>query len=529
MRFGVSKQPARDNSRWMGVVLLVVLALTACDDNSDSFGGNQRPRADNPVVEGPVTGGGGEDCCKLVVVPDVLEIDFRDRGYTPGTPFYAGLSFDEAELGYLEKEYFISGTAKSYVPSNELTEDGVWSVQAADAAGYVSRIVVLRPENDAEFNGSVVVEWFNVTGGVDASPDLIYTHTELMREGYAWIGVSAQFVGVEGGGAFNMSLKAADPERYSRLSHPGDSFAYDIFSQAAQAVRHPVGIDPLEGLKVERMIGIGQSQSAGYLTTYINAVHPTIELFDGFVIHSRGDNGAPLSQAPQVEVPVPAPTLTRTDLPEPVIGLQAEGDLFLLGSVVARQPDSKFYRLWETAGTAHSDAYTTIKGRFDRGNDPKVADVIETLDASPPLLQCGSPINDGPTHWVARAAVAAIDKWILTGEAAPEAQRLSLNADQTAFVRDELGNAIGGIRTPYVDAPVATLTGEKQTGSSFCFLFGTTKLFDDARLAILYPTQQAYIDAIDKATDAAVTAGFTVPVDAQLIKTRARTSGLGGP
>jgi hypothetical protein len=525
----MNEKRTRGNSGLIGIALMLLLPIAACDDNSDNNSGSRKPQADNPVVEGPITGGGGDDCCKLVVVPGELEVDFRDRGYTPGTPFYAGLTFDEAELGYRETEYFISGTAKSYLPTDELTEDGIWHVQAADAADYVSRIVVLRPENDADFNGSVVVEWFNVTGGVDASPDLVYIHTELMREGYAWVGVSAQFVGVEGGGSFEMPLKLADPERYSGLSHPGDSFAYDIFSQAAQAVRHPVGIDPLEGLKVERMIGIGQSQSAGRLTTYINAIHPTIELFDGFVIHSRGDAAAPLSQAPQVEASVPHPTLTRNDLAEPVIGLQAEGDLFLLGSVVARQPDSAFYRLWETAGTAHSDAYTTIKGRFDRGDDPTVADVIATVDASPPLLKCNSPINDGPTHWIARAAIAAIDRWIRTGEAAPEAQRLSLNEDQTDFVRDEFGNATGGIRTPYVDAPVATLTGEKQTGTSYCFLFGTTELFDDARLAMLYPTKQAYIDAIDEATDAAVTAGFLVPVDADLIKSRARTSGLGGP
>jgi hypothetical protein len=341
------------------------------------------------------------------------------------------------------------------------------------------------------------------------------------------VGVSAQSVGIEGGGSFDAPLKVIDPSRYGGLSHPGDSFAYDIFSQAAQAVRNPAGIDPLEGLRVERMIGMGQSQSARYLATYVNAIHPTIELFDGFLIHSRGAGAGAISQAPQEDVPTPSPTFIRTDLAEPVIGLQTEGDLFVLGSVAMRQDDAPFYRLWELGGAAHSDAYTVIKGPLDRGDDPAVADVIETAAASPPFIICDTPINDGPAHWVVKAAIAALDRWIRTGEAAPPAPLLSLNGDGTAFARDRFGNAIGGVRTPYLDAPVATLTGKEQTGSSFCRLFGTTALFDQATLSELYPTRQAYLDAIDRATDAAVSAGFLVPADGDLIRQRARSAGIG--
>src|SRR5262249_48794618 len=84
--------------------------------------------------------------------------------------------------------------------------------------------------NPARFNGTVVVEWLNVSGGVDAAPDWLYIHDELIREGFAWVGVSAQALGVA-------ADEAADPARYAALSHPGDSYSYDIFSQAGQAVR----------------------------------------------------------------------------------------------------------------------------------------------------------------------------------------------------------------------------------------------------------------------------------------------------
>jgi hypothetical protein len=509
-------------------LLALLLTVTACSDSDGfdfDFPDSSKPQADNPQVEGPVTGGGGDDCCKVVI--GALVIDLTDLlNYTPGTPFYAGLYFDEAELGYRKTEYFISGTATSYVASDALGEDGEWSVQPADTAAYKSRLVVLRPDNAADFNGTVVVEWFNVSGGTDASPDLVQMHTELMRKGYVWVGVSAQSVGVEGGGGIggiDVSLKTIDPTRYGSLDHPGDSFSYDIYSQAAQAVRNPKGIDPLDGLTVERMIGIGESQSAGRMATYVNAVHPTIELFDGFLIHSRGSRSAALSQAPQGEVNTPQPTFIRTDFPEPVLNVEMEGDVFGLGAAAVPQPDADNFRLWEVAGNAHYDAYGVVKGPHDRGNDPSVAKVIETTSGdSAGIIQCALPINDGPGHWVLKAAIAALDNWIRTGESAPSAEPLLRNVAGTELQRDEFGNALGGVRTPYVDAPVATFSGGGQTGSSFCFLFGTTALFDEATLSMLYPTREAYIDAIDTTTDSAVEQGFVLPEDAELIKTQAR-------
>jgi Alpha/beta hydrolase domain len=506
--------------------LLFVVVINGCSDGNDNSPTVLKPQAVNPTVQGPISGGGAADCCVINFGP--LAIDLRTQGYVPGTPFYAGLNFDEAEVGYLENEYFFSGTAISYMATDELHSDGVWSLQEADTAEYTSRIVVLRPINDADFNGTVVVEWFNVSGGVDAAPDWTQMHTELIREGYAWVGVSAQRAGVEGGGAFDLPLKQIDAERYKALQHPGDSFSYDIFSQAAQAVRNPVGLDPLGGLSVERMIAVGESQSAFRLVTYVNAVHPIIDLFDGFIIHSRGNGSAPLSQMPQVAVATPDPVFIREDLPEPVLTLQTQTDIFRLNSVTQRQQDTPSLRLWEVAGSAHSDVYTTLKGPIDRGDDPTVADVVSNNDARPPFITCPLPVNDGPGHWVAKAAIAAVDHWIRTGEAAPAAPLLTLNSAGTNFEFDSFGNALGGVRTPHVDAPVATLSGEGQppANAAFCGLFGTTVLFDDAMLSRIYPGKQAYVDAIDSATDAAVAAGFIRPADAQLIKARARTSSI---
>ncbi len=198
--------------------------------------------------------------------------------------------------------------------------------------------------------------------------------------------------------------------------------------------------------------------------------------------------------------------------------------------MASRQPDSATFRLWEVAGASHADNYTSnAKGQLDLGNDPTVADVVSNTAARAPFIYCALPINDGSAHWVVKAAIAALNRWIATGEAAAHAPLLALNAEGTAFDVDDLGNVKGGIRTPYVDAPVAVLSGVGQPkGNSFCRLYGTTELFDAAKLAALYPDNATYANAIDKATDAAVSAGFLLPADAALIKERARTSGIGG-
>ena len=110
----------------------------------------------------------------------------------------------------------------------------------------------------------------------------------------AWVGVSVQIVGIEGGGplAAGLHLRKANPQRYQPLSHPGDAFAYDIFTQAGQAIRESAGSGLLGPLTAQRIIAVGASQSAIFLVTYINAVDRLARVFDAFLVHGRGGNGA---------------------------------------------------------------------------------------------------------------------------------------------------------------------------------------------------------------------------------------------
>ena len=128
-----------------------------------------------PTVEGPITGG-------------------------KGSPWIQSTSFDLSRVGYSQQEYFISGDARAYTNVGVLDSDGVWGAEPASSEAYKTRILVYRPIDPQNFNGTVAVEWLNVSGGLDAAPDWTMAHVELIREGYAWVGVSAQFVGVEGDG-----------------------------------------------------------------------------------------------------------------------------------------------------------------------------------------------------------------------------------------------------------------------------------------------------------------------------------------
>jgi hypothetical protein len=451
-----------------------------------------------PVIEGPITG--------------------------PGTPVLLGTTaFPLAEIGYEQAEFFISGTATAYASAEPLGADGRWTVTPGDTAAFKTRILVYRPIDPAAFKGTVLVEWLNVSGGLDAAPDWITAHTEMVRSGMIWVGVSAQYVGVEGGsggGLLTVPLKTANPARYGSLVHPGDSFSYDMYRQVGEALRFPAETNPLADAAIEHVIAVGESQSAFRLTTYINAVQPLdpVPVYEGFLVHSRGGAAAALSQDPLPAIPGPNPAFIRTDVGVPVLTFQTETDMTTLGFFPARQDDSAYFRLWEVAGTAHADTYTLLVGMQDRGDSPDVMDVIEVSSPIPGIIDCTSPVNAGPQHVVLKAAVAAIDRWVRTGKAPREAPRLAMVAGPPiAFARDEHGNALGGIRTPWVDAPIATLSGEGQAGGGFCFIFGTTLLFDDAQLADLYPKRKTYVKRYKKSMKRALKQGYLRKADTQLM------------
>jgi hypothetical protein len=452
-------------------------------------------------------------------------------------------SFDLGDLGYSLEEFFIDGTATCYEPTGPAGTDGYWDVAPSAEAPFTTRVVVCRPAEAAAFTGTVVVEWLNVSAGFDAPAHWMLTHRHVLRSGWAWVGVSAQRVGVEGGGDIFASdqeragdepeaapaqgglalpaLKESDPARYGSLHHPGDAFCFDIFAQAVHAVRTGALLGPLTAGCV---LAAGVSQSAIHLVTYVNAVAPVLPpeaACDGYLIGCRTGRAAPLSGwGGQIRVEGPDGVRVRTDV-APVLTVQTETDVTgVLAGVTARQPASTRFRWWEIAGASHADTYLLGGASFvDSGALPP-AELAKLMapTAEPFGMQCPAPVNSGPQHhYVAQAAIAHLDRWARGGDPPPVSPLLEVDADdQMKLIKDESGIARGGIRTGWVDVPVAALSGIAPDGApGLAVLLGTTRTFDAAELARRYPGgRDEYAAAFGAATERAVAAGFLLAEDA---------------
>ena len=89
-----------------------------------------------------------------------------------------------------------------------------------------------------------------------------------------WVGVTAQRLGIVGGRIrWSTRRRSSTPIRCgtASLAHPGDQFSYDIYSQAGQGGARDAPT-VLGGLRPKRLIAVGESQSAFYLTSYVNGL-----------------------------------------------------------------------------------------------------------------------------------------------------------------------------------------------------------------------------------------------------------------
>lgn len=448
------------------VALLASLTLAACSD------GPSAPARTSSVPEAVVAGPIGEAGL---------------RGHALWDSW-----FDLSALGYVEEEFFVSGTARSHTQG--------------EPAAYTTRIIVRRPSNAARFNGTVLLDWVNVTAQFENAVDTLEAHALFHREGYAYVHVSAQAAGVC---CIPLTPKTWDPERYEALSHPGDDYAFDMFSQIAQAIRAPAGVDPMGGLRVQRLIAMGQSQSASRLYAYVNEVQRQAGVIDAFLIHSGG--GRTYDPAP----------------PVPVLQLFSEAEA---------DPAAPFsganYRAWEIAGAAHQDFWVGYHQVFGQGpraladapQQPSSAD--EELHAAaanygeqvtPLSLACIVAGTQFPMRYAVGAAIDALDRWLRTGVAPPQGARYQFD-EAGALARDAHGNALGGIRLPPVEVPVA------RYASDACGLGGITVPFSDLELQQLYPTHADYACRMEEATQRALAQGFLLPADASELMARAQAA-----
>ena len=508
--------------------IAIALSLTLLSCSSSSGDGSSSVKATSTTAASSATPGPVAQGTTLTYDQPGLATKVQGpvSGGHYGIPYLALPKGVAAKHDYTEDEYFLTGTAHAYDVENAKAEDGTWTAAPdPDGAAYKTRIVVRRPKDDADFSGTVVVEWLNVTAGRDSDPDFGYLGDELMANGDAYVGVSAQKTGVEPGGlgmtipgvpkAALAPLKDWDPQRYSSLHHPGDPFSYDMFTQAANTATKTGPGTPLGDLKVKQVIATGESQSASRLVSYVDAVQPVTKAFDGFLIHSRGKGGTAFADGGEAAL---APVVhIRDDLDVPVLQFETETDLDFLKFLAARQPDTDHLMTWETAGTSHVD-----RSALDYG----VSAGHRWTDVNVDLSKTCGLVNDGPQQPVVQKAYESLRTWVGGGAAPATSPQLKTDpAIDGVIVRDADGIAEGGIRTPPVDAPTSVLTGQNEAKDVICVLFGSTTPFTPAQLAAHYPDHATYVAAVTTAANKAVADGFlqqstatTMIADAQAAK-----------
>ncbi len=95
-----------------------------------------------------------------------------------------------------------------------------------------------------------------------------------------------------------------------------------------------------------------------------------------------------------------------------------------------------------------------------------------------------------------------LDLWVKKGIAPPKADRLEISnfgTPDAALVLDEYGNAKGGIRSPFVDAPTATLLNNMRALGRGC---NSGKIpFNFARMVEIYSTPQNYMSKVTASID----------------------------
>ena len=439
---------------------------------------------------------------------------------------------DFKKAGYVEEEYFISGNANVY----DWNTDGSLSVKA-EKAPYTTRVLVRRPANASRFSGNVVVEPAMPARRYDWSLMWGYIHQGLIDRGDAWVGVTLP--------ATSDSLKKFNPARYASISFanpnptaacPGagkngpsateDGLRMDELSQVGAALKSPGG--PFGNLKVE---AIFMTTQGGDLLTYMDAIHPRAKLangknvYDGYLARNPG-NVQRLNQC------APAPVANdprggfKHQLGVPVIAVVAQGEV--VASRWLRRPDSDDaadkFRLYEIAGVGHIDkaAYAGFPTLADQTAIGAAQGTVEwpfnvTCDPAIPMLE------QPALTYAYDAAFQHLFNWARKGVPPPKAERIQIKEDVGEFVTtrtvalDEFGNGLGGVRTPYVEAPTASYF-TTSPGPGACAEMGRRVTLDSPRLTGMYPNAKAYTAKVTQTTDRLVKEGWMTEVDAKRVK-----------
>ena len=270
-----------------------------------------------------------------------------------------------------------------------------------------------------------------------------------------------------------------------------------------------------------RIVATGTSQSALRLRSYIDAIHPIADLFDGYFLTLDIGAGAVLDTSgipAHAPLAIPSqPVRIRDDLEAPVMVVNSESETLRLYAM--RQPDSDRFRLWEIAGSAHISWSAAEILEIDRqleamGIDPASGMAHRHDDAN--------MVSHAP---VVRAALRHMLRW-LDGAPPPRQPLIGIEpGDPPNIERDEHGNARGGVRLPDLEVPLAQHSGLRpEEPDILARISGSSVPFSESQLQALYNGQSDYLSRYGQAVDAAVAAGVLVDEERPAMMAAARAA-----
>lgn len=435
----------------------------------------------------------------------------------PGTTPMTAAALDLAAAGYTEHEFYATGQAHRYrgalrgAQATAEVIDGGWP--------YRTRVLVRTPKA-AQFNGTLVVEWANVTMGQDVDFAFAESYAHLLREGYAVAVVSAQRVGVERlktwspqrYGDLNVAADSTDPKTGEQIDvcpagtpcAGGDPLSWDIMTQVSKALKDNAGpVQPLPGLKVRQVLALAESQSAMRLSLYYNAIHPHYNFFDGFVF---------LDLAQQM----------RADLRTPAISVNSES----LEAWLPPPTTSQYTRVWEVAGTSHASYYAVnyvdkllLRDKSVLGPNGPMTFTQMMASQNCKLTPLFSKVDTG---LVLNAAIDGVRQWALTGKAAAPTRQFQRDANN-AVKRDADGKILDGVRLAQFTVPTAHTA---QNGPGGCLLAGHHRDFTAEELKQRYGSTPVFVKQVRTAMRQVREQGYVLPHDEKAAVRAAMTSGV---
>ena len=396
---------------------------------------------------------------------------------------------------YREVEYLVRGMASTY--SGPAT--GPAEVASTDNP-YVTRVIARFPKDEADFSGRVFLEPFNTTAGPDR--DVIWRQVAplFQDEGDAWVGISVRSTSTT-------ELQAFDPVRYADVSIPTNDLVWDMLRQVGAVLRTGAEQSPLPAYAEHLYLG-GYSQSGVDTATFSMAFHDDAQLldgsplFDGYFPAAHAATMTPLQPGDGVIVEFEEGALQPVDVP--VVDLETQHDvqgwtremlpeIFYTSQSGAsvRRPDADTptdkYRLFEITGASHSSG----------GGD------------------CGGAPSTFPGPLFVRAAAAQLFRWAEEGIAPPEAPRIEMEEVDIVSTptSDEVGNALGGVRSPFVDVPLVRYEVLAGGMGLACAFSGTETPIDPGELEARYGDAESYLDQFTEDLDETIEAGFLLEAD----------------